>query len=34
LPAFLSPNVAKVLVDTFGIAGIATVDEDIKLLVG
>lgn len=34
LPAFLSPNVAKVLVDTFGIAGITTVDEDIKLLVG
>lgn len=34
LPAFLSPNVAKVLVDTFGISGITTVDEDIKLLVG
>lgn len=34
LPAFLSPNVAKVLVDTFGIAGITTVDEDVKLLVG
>ncbi|VDN49186.1 Hydroxylamine reductase [Petrocella atlantisensis] len=31
LPAFLSPNVAKVLIDTFGIAGIGTVDEDIKL---
>ncbi|MBF7097683.1 hydroxylamine reductase [Alkalibacter mobilis] len=31
LPSFLSPNVAKVLVDTFGIAGIGTVDEDIKL---
>ena len=31
LPAFLSPNVAKVLVDTFGIAGIGEVDEDIKL---
>lgn len=30
LPAFLSPNVAKVLVDNFGIAGINTVDEDIK----
>lgn len=30
LPAFLSPNVAKVIVDTFGIAGIGTVDEDIK----
>lgn len=34
LPAFLSPNVAKVLVENFGIAGITTVDEDIKLLVG
>ena len=31
LPAFLSPNVAKVLVDTFGIAGIGTVEDDIKL---
>jgi len=31
LPAFLSPNVAKVLVDTFGIAGIGEVDEDIEL---
>ncbi len=31
LPAFLSPNVAKVLVDTFGIGGINTVDEDIKM---
>ncbi len=33
LPAFLSPNVAKVLVDTFGIAGIGTAEDDIKLLV-
>lgn len=31
LPAFLSPNVAKVLVETFGIAGIGSVDDDIKL---
>ena len=31
LPAFLSPNVVKVLVENFGIAGITTVDEDIKL---
>ncbi len=31
LPAFLSPNVAKVLVDTFGIAGIGSVDDDMKL---
>ncbi len=30
LPAFLSPNVAKVLIDTFGIAGIGEVDDDIK----
>ncbi len=34
LPAFLSPNVAKTLVDTFGLAGIGTVDDDIKLLIG
>ena len=31
LPAFLSPNVAKVLVEQFGIAGIGTVDDDMKL---
>ncbi|MCX7841828.1 MAG: hydroxylamine reductase [Clostridia bacterium] len=31
LPVFLSPNVAKVLVETFGIAGIGTVEDDIKL---
>ena len=30
LPAFLSPNVAKVLVENFGIAGIETVEEDLK----
>ncbi len=34
LPAFLSPNVAKVLVDNFGIAGITNVDDDLKILVG
>ncbi len=34
LPAFLSPNVAKVLVENFGIAGIGTVDEDIELFFG
>ena len=33
LPPFLSPNVVKVLVENFGIAGITTVDEDIKLLI-
>ncbi len=31
LPAFLSPNVAKVLVETFGIGGIGSVDDDIKM---
>ncbi len=31
LPAFLSPNVANVLVENFGIAGIGTVEEDLKL---
>ena len=31
LPGFLSPNVAKVLVDTFGIAPITTVDNDLKI---
>lgn len=31
LPAFLSPNVARVLTDNFGIAGIGTVEDDIKL---
>ena len=30
-PAFLSPNVTKVLVDNFGIAGIESVEEDLKL---
>ena len=30
LPGFLSPNVAKVLVKKFGIAGITTVEEDLK----
>ncbi len=34
LPAFLSPNVTKVLVDNFGIAGITNVDDDLKILVG
>ena len=31
LPAFLSPNVAKVLVENFGIGGISTVEEDMKM---
>ncbi|MDD3230674.1 MAG: hydroxylamine reductase [Oscillospiraceae bacterium] len=34
LPGFLSPNVAKVLVEKFGIAGIGQVDDDIKLFIG
>ena len=34
LPAFLSPNVAGILVKNFGIAGITTVDEDLKILIG
>ncbi len=31
LPGFLSPNVAKVLVEKFGIAGVGDVDSDIEL---
>jgi len=34
LPGFLSPNVAKVLIETFGISGIGTVDDDIQLFLG
>ena len=34
LPAFLSPNVAKILVDNFGISGIGTVEEDLENLIG
>ena len=34
LPAFLSPNVANVLVENFGISGIGTVEDDIKLFFG
>ena len=34
LPAFLSPNVTNVLVKNFGIAGIGTVDDDLKLFFG
>jgi hydroxylamine reductase len=34
LPAFLSPNVAKVLVETFGIAGITDAETDLKALIG
>ncbi len=33
LPAFISPNVLKVLVDKFSIAGIDTVENDLKALV-
>jgi hydroxylamine reductase len=34
LPAFLSPNVANVLVEKFGIAGIGTVEDDLKIFLG
>lgn len=34
LPAFLSPNVANVLVQTFGIGSITTPDEDMKMFLG
>lgn len=34
LPAFLSPNVVKVLVENFGIAGIGTVEDDLELFFG
>ncbi len=34
LPAFLSPNVAKVLIDNFGISGITTVEDDIEKFMG
>ncbi len=34
LPGFLSPNVAKVLIEKFGIAGIGEVEDDIKLFMG
>lgn len=30
LPAFLSPNVAKVLIENFGITGIGTVEDDME----
>ena len=33
LPAFLSPNVANVLVENFGIAGITNVEDDISNLI-
>ncbi|WP_345907340.1 hydroxylamine reductase [Sphaerochaeta sp. UBA5849] len=34
LPAFLSPNVANVLVENFGMSGISSVEDDLKVLVG
>ena len=34
LPAFLSPNVKKVLVEKFGLATINTVEDDLKLFFG
>ncbi len=34
LPAFLSPNVANILIETFGIGGITTADEDMAMFLG
>ena len=34
LPAFLSPNVGKVLVENFGISGVGTVEDDLKIFLG
>ncbi|MEG0133146.1 MAG: hydroxylamine reductase [Clostridium sp.] len=34
LPAFLSPNVANVLVNTFGIGGITNVEDDMQMFMG
>ena len=34
LPAFVSPNVLKVLVDNFDIKPIKTVDEDLSAIIG
>jgi hydroxylamine reductase len=34
LPAFLSENVANVLVENFGIAGITNVEDDLKIFLG
>lgn len=34
LPGFLSPNVANVLVENFGIAPMGTVEEDLKVFLG
>ena len=33
LPGFLSPNVAKVLIEKFGIAGVTTADEDVAAMI-
>lgn len=33
LPGFLSPNVAKVLVETFGIGGITNPEDDVKMFI-
>lgn len=34
LPAFVSPNVLKVLTENFGLSGITTVEEDLKNMAG
>ncbi|MEG1556213.1 MAG: hydroxylamine reductase, partial [Bacteroidales bacterium] len=33
LPGFLSPNIANILVNNFGIGGISTVEDDIKRMI-
>ena len=33
VPIFLSPNVAKVLIDNFGIGGITNVEDDMKMFI-
>ncbi|MEE9510241.1 MAG: hydroxylamine reductase, partial [Candidatus Bathyarchaeia archaeon] len=34
LPAFITPNILKTLVDTFNIMPITTPDEDLKAILG
>jgi hydroxylamine reductase len=34
LPEFLSPNVAKVLIDKFELGGISSVEDDMKMFLG
>jgi len=34
LPAFLSPGISRILVHAFGLTGISTVDNDLRLFIG